>query len=66
MEINDAFWQACHGGQRRTAAYLLAHGADLNWIPDYAKDSALAVAAAPATRWDMLISWLRAQGAKAG
>src|SRR5262249_62149649 len=32
-ELNDAFWQACHGGQRRTAAYLLARGADRNWIP---------------------------------
>ena len=25
-----AFWQACHGGERRMAEYLLALGADLN------------------------------------
>jgi hypothetical protein len=25
-EINDAFWQTCHGGQRRAAARLLAAG----------------------------------------
>jgi hypothetical protein len=23
QEINEAFWQACHRGQRRTAEYLL-------------------------------------------
>src|SRR2546430_2040108 len=31
--VNNAFWQACHGGQREAAEYLLARGADLNWIP---------------------------------
>jgi hypothetical protein len=30
-DLNDAFWQACHGGQRRVAEYLHARGADLNW-----------------------------------
>jgi ankyrin repeat protein len=36
-EINNAFWQACAGGQRRAAELVLAHGADLNWVPDYAR-----------------------------
>lgn len=31
-EITGAFWCACHGGQRETAEFLLARGADLNWI----------------------------------
>ena len=31
-EITSAFWCACHGGQRESAEYLLAHGADRNWI----------------------------------
>ena len=31
-EITNAFWCACHGGQRATAEYLLDHGADINWI----------------------------------
>src|SRR5271165_4071997 len=31
VEIKNAFWQACAGGQRRTGELLLAHGADLNW-----------------------------------
>jgi uncharacterized protein len=29
--VTVAFWCACHGGQRRTAEYLLERGADLNW-----------------------------------
>jgi ankyrin repeat protein len=31
-EATNAFWCACHGGQRATAEYLLEHGADPNWI----------------------------------
>jgi hypothetical protein len=31
-EVTKAFWCACHGGQRTTAEYLLAHGADRNWV----------------------------------
>ncbi|MGH9055268.1 MAG: ankyrin repeat domain-containing protein, partial [Acidimicrobiales bacterium] len=34
-DLNDAFWQACHGGQRRMAEYLLARGADVNTVPDH-------------------------------
>ena len=31
-EITKAFWCACHGGQRESAAYLLERGADINWV----------------------------------
>jgi len=31
-EITQAFWLACHGGQRGTAEYLLAQGADPGWV----------------------------------
>lgn len=31
-EITEAFWCACHGGQKTTAEYLLEHDADINWI----------------------------------
>ncbi len=31
-DITRAFWGACHGGQREAAEYLLARGADLNWV----------------------------------
>jgi len=36
-EIDHAFWQACHGGQRRTAEYLHARGANIDAIPDHSK-----------------------------
>lgn len=31
-DITEAFWGACHGGQQPMAEYLLARGADINWI----------------------------------
>jgi ankyrin repeat protein len=31
-EITEAFWSACHGGQRQVADLLLRRGADINWI----------------------------------
>jgi Ankyrin repeats (many copies) len=34
-EIDEAFFQACHGGQLRVAALLLERGADINSTPDY-------------------------------
>jgi ankyrin repeat protein len=66
QEINEAFWQACHGGQRRTAEYLLRHGADINTTVEYAHGTPLDVAAGPDTRRDLLAAWLREQGAQPG
>jgi hypothetical protein len=65
-EVNDAFWQACHGGCRRTAEYLLAWGAELNWIPDYAKGTPLGIAMRLDTGREALVGWLRDKGAKSG
>jgi ankyrin repeat protein len=31
-EVTEAFWCACHGGQREAAEYLLDRGADSNWV----------------------------------
>ena len=62
-EINHAFWQACHGGQRRMAGLLLAHGADINWIPDYAEETPLQIAGSTDTCRGILSDWLREQGA---
>lgn len=65
-QVNEAFWQACHGGQRRAAERLLAAGADINAIPDHAGDqTALDVATSPDTQRGSLASWLRERGAAA-
>jgi hypothetical protein len=66
-DVNGAFWQACHGGQRRAAERLLAEGADVNTSPDYASgQTALDQALAPDTRRDLLATWLRGRGGKRG
>jgi uncharacterized protein len=63
-DVNAAFWQACAGGQRRVAEYLLAKGADINWVPEYAKSTPLDAAGNLGTRRGTLTSWLRSLGAK--
>ena len=65
-EVNHAFWQACRGGYRRTAEYLFARGADLNWIPDYAKETALEITCSAGldTGREALVNWLREKGAR--
>jgi ankyrin repeat protein len=62
-EVSQAFWHACAGGQRRAAEYLLARGAELNWVPDYAEGTPLDAAGSLGTRRENVLSWLREQGA---
>jgi ankyrin repeat protein len=62
-EINNAFWQACAGGQRRTAELLHARGADPNWVPDYAQGTPLDQARRIDTGRAALVSWLQDRGA---
>ena len=58
-DITEAFWQACHGGQRRTAERLLASGADPDATPGYSDQTAAQIAAEPGTQRQNLIIWLR-------
>jgi ankyrin repeat protein len=62
--VSQAFWHACAAGQRRAAELLLNRGADLNWVPDYAKGSALDAASGLGTRRNNVIGWLRDKGAQ--
>jgi ankyrin repeat protein len=64
QELTDAFWQACHGGQRRMAEYLLALGADLNGTPSWGDATPLDVAESVDTGREALVTWLRERGAK--
>lgn len=62
-DLNEAFWQACHGGQRRAAERLLAAGADIAASPGYANGrTALDAATGPDTRRDLLATWLKERG----
>lgn len=61
-DVSRAFWGACHGGQRRAAEYLLARGAEMDWIPEWEKLTPLD--AARRSNADELVDWLRGLGAK--
>lgn len=63
QDITDAFWQACHGGHRRLAEYLLARGADINGTPSWGDKRPLDVADSHDTNRGLLVSWLREHGA---
>jgi hypothetical protein len=64
QELTDAFWQACHGGQRRMAEHLLARGADLNGTPSWGDTTPLGAAESVDTGRQALLTWLRELGAK--
>ena len=59
-EIDLAFWGACHGGRLEAAEYLLARGADVNWVPPWEHRTPLD--AATRSGADHLIGWLRERG----
>jgi len=60
-EITNAFWNACRGGHRETAALLLEHGADLNWI---GHDDKTPLDMAEESGVEECVAWLRGLGAK--
>jgi uncharacterized protein len=64
-DISEAFWQACHGGQRRAAELLLGRGADVNVTTAHSRGTPLDVAAQLSTRRENLITWLRDHDARA-
>ncbi len=72
QEITTAFYQACAGGQREPAEYLLWRGADINWIPNWGskKRTPLGVARAYESAiggrlsTEDLVEWLITRGAK--
>lgn len=59
-EVTNAFWCACHGGQRETAEFLLSRGADLKWI---GHDGLTPLDAANRSHAEDVAAWLRSLGA---
>lgn len=59
-DVTNALWHACRGGQRSVAEYLLAHGAELNWI---GYDHRTPLDAAHDSGATDLIEWLISRGA---
>jgi ankyrin repeat protein len=60
-DVTNAFWCACHGGQHEAAEFLLARGADRNWI---GHDDLTPLDAARRSKAQELADWLVTQGAK--
>jgi ankyrin repeat protein len=63
-QLTDAFWQACHGGQRRMAEHVLHLGADLNGTPSCGGGTPLDAADSLDTGRQALVEWLQSQGAE--
>lgn len=61
-EVTGAFWAACHGGQLGTAKYLVAHGANVNWVSSW--DSTTPLDAARRSEADDVVDWLLGLGAR--
>jgi uncharacterized protein len=59
-DVTNAFWNACHGGQPESARYLLAQGADPNWV---GHNQLTPLDAAVRIGHEEIIAWLRAEGA---
>jgi uncharacterized protein len=62
VEIDRAFWGACHGGQLSAAEYLLGRGADPHWIPPWERQTPLDAARRSGAA--DLVDWLRGRGAR--
>ncbi len=63
-DLDEAFWQACHGGQRRMAEYLLDRGANIDATPGYSDTLPVQVAGEPDTMRSALVIWLKERGAR--
>jgi hypothetical protein len=60
-DVTEGFWQACHGGQRLAAEYLLDRGADMNWI-GYNERTPLDISQHSGA--EDVVKWLRGRGAR--
>jgi ankyrin repeat protein len=62
--VDQAFWHACAGGQRRAAMLLRDRGADPAFTPEYGRGSVLDVARNHGTQRSNVIEWLEKLGVR--
>jgi len=55
--LSGPFWNACHSGELATAQYLLAHGANINWLAPWSGQTPLD--AAEKAGHGNMVAWLR-------
>jgi ankyrin repeat protein len=60
-QVTNAFWCACHGGHRSTAEYLLARGAERNWV---GHDHLTPLDAAARSGATEIVTWLQELGGR--
>jgi ankyrin repeat protein len=60
--LHIAFWCACHGGQRGSAEWLLARGADVSWVAPW--DGLTPLDTARRNGHAHLVAWLEGIGAR--
>lgn len=60
-DVTNAFWCACHGGQREAAELLLDRGADINWI---GHEHLTPLDTARRSDAGTLVTWLVSRGAR--
>jgi uncharacterized protein len=60
-QVTEAFWQACHGGRLAAAEYLLARGADIDWV---GYDGLTPLDTARRSEAGEVAAWLAARGAR--
>jgi len=61
-EATQAFWYACHGGQRDVAGWLLARGAERDWVSGW--DGLTPLDAARRSGAHDVVAWLESEGAR--
>lgn len=60
--VDIAFWCACHGGQRGSAEWLLARGADASWVAPW--EGLTPLDTARRNGHTELVAWLESVGAR--
>ncbi len=59
LDVTNAFWCSCHGGQLEAAQFLVERGADVKWV---GHDGLTGLGAARRSGADRVVAWLESLG----